>query len=278
MTQLPTPEQARIAEHRTYRPEFEGDACGVGLIAATDGQPSRRAVSVTIAGARRPARGVNGSRRRRAHARLAHERATAAIGRIALLLLGVGAAVPAWTTTVVARPPGIVPAPTAKAVDQATLALARQIVATVHTDQILDRMMIQFAPVFGTTIVNSLLANPLTSAEIRQIFDNGTGGRPKIEAIFDQEFMAAVRRSYPAIEESAALEYASRFSPDELRAILAFYGSGVGAKALAMMPEIQAAMSAKGRELGAVAGKEATQRGVERIQQEMTGTPKEPKS
>jgi glutamate synthase (NADPH/NADH) large chain len=31
-----------------YRPEFEGDACGVGLVAATDGTPSRRVVSAAI--------------------------------------------------------------------------------------------------------------------------------------------------------------------------------------------------------------------------------------
>ena len=41
-------ERLRIAEHGMYRPEFEGDACGVGLIAATDGQPSRRVVSAAI--------------------------------------------------------------------------------------------------------------------------------------------------------------------------------------------------------------------------------------
>ena len=46
--QFPTPEHARIARDGMYRPEYEGDACGVGLIAATDGQPSRRVVSAAI--------------------------------------------------------------------------------------------------------------------------------------------------------------------------------------------------------------------------------------
>ncbi|MES2986690.1 MAG: glutamate synthase large subunit [Pseudomonadota bacterium] len=31
-----------------YRPEFEGDACGVGMVAATDGKPSRRVVQSAI--------------------------------------------------------------------------------------------------------------------------------------------------------------------------------------------------------------------------------------
>src|SRR3546814_16634930 len=31
-----------------YRPEFESDACGVGLVAATDGKPNRRVVASAI--------------------------------------------------------------------------------------------------------------------------------------------------------------------------------------------------------------------------------------
>ncbi|BCA59309.1 glutamate synthase large subunit [Sphingomonas sp. HMP6] len=41
-------ERLRLAEHGMYRPEFEGDACGVGLVAATDGTPSRRVVQSAI--------------------------------------------------------------------------------------------------------------------------------------------------------------------------------------------------------------------------------------
>jgi glutamate synthase (NADPH) large chain len=41
-------ERLRLAEVGMYRPEFESDACGVGLIAATDGQASRRVVACAI--------------------------------------------------------------------------------------------------------------------------------------------------------------------------------------------------------------------------------------
>jgi glutamate synthase (NADPH) large chain len=41
-------ERDRLAREGMYRPEFEGDACGVGLVAATDGQPSRRVVQSAI--------------------------------------------------------------------------------------------------------------------------------------------------------------------------------------------------------------------------------------
>ncbi|PHR19494.1 MAG: glutamate synthase large subunit [Sphingopyxis sp.] len=46
--QYPTPEHERLAREGMYRPEFEGDACGVGLVAATDGKPSRRVVASAI--------------------------------------------------------------------------------------------------------------------------------------------------------------------------------------------------------------------------------------
>jgi glutamate synthase (NADPH) large chain len=41
-------ERQLLARDGMYRPEFEGDACGVGLIAATDGKASRRVVSAAI--------------------------------------------------------------------------------------------------------------------------------------------------------------------------------------------------------------------------------------
>ncbi len=43
-----TDQRAYLAEHGMYRPEFEGDACGVGMVAATDGRPSRRVVQSAV--------------------------------------------------------------------------------------------------------------------------------------------------------------------------------------------------------------------------------------
>ncbi|WP_439545811.1 glutamate synthase large subunit [Sandarakinorhabdus sp.] len=55
MTILPTTpftasaaERARIADVGMYRPDLESDACGVGLVAATDGKPQRRVVTAAI--------------------------------------------------------------------------------------------------------------------------------------------------------------------------------------------------------------------------------------
>ncbi|MFM6854577.1 MAG: glutamate synthase central domain-containing protein, partial [Sphingopyxis sp.] len=46
--QYPTPEHARLAELGMYRPDYEGDACGVGLVATTTGQPQRRVVAAAV--------------------------------------------------------------------------------------------------------------------------------------------------------------------------------------------------------------------------------------
>ncbi|WP_267349868.1 glutamate synthase large subunit [Sphingomonas carotinifaciens] len=43
-----TDQRTYLAEHGMYRPEFEGDACGVGLVAATDGRASRRVVQSAV--------------------------------------------------------------------------------------------------------------------------------------------------------------------------------------------------------------------------------------
>ncbi len=48
MTDPRTEQRQYLAEHGMYRPEYEGDACGVGLVAATDGKPSRRVVQSAI--------------------------------------------------------------------------------------------------------------------------------------------------------------------------------------------------------------------------------------
>ncbi len=48
MTTASPEERARVAEFGMYRPDLESDACGVGLIAATDGKASRRVVTAAI--------------------------------------------------------------------------------------------------------------------------------------------------------------------------------------------------------------------------------------
>src|SRR3546814_6936219 len=48
MTHHPTPGHARLAAGGMYRPDMEADACGVGMVAATDGKAARRVVEAAI--------------------------------------------------------------------------------------------------------------------------------------------------------------------------------------------------------------------------------------
>jgi len=48
MTNFLSPEHARLAAEGMYHPDLESDACGVGLVAATDGRASRRVVEAAI--------------------------------------------------------------------------------------------------------------------------------------------------------------------------------------------------------------------------------------
>src|SRR3978361_1897297 len=43
-----TDQRERLAREGMYRPDFEGDACGVGVVAAPDGTPSRRVVQAAV--------------------------------------------------------------------------------------------------------------------------------------------------------------------------------------------------------------------------------------
>ena len=45
---FPTPEHKRLYDEGMYRPDYEGDACGVGLVAAINGQPQRRVVAAAV--------------------------------------------------------------------------------------------------------------------------------------------------------------------------------------------------------------------------------------
>jgi hypothetical protein len=168
-----------------------------------------------------------------------------------------------------APPAATMPAPV---VDPAKMVLARQLITTLHSEQLIDHMMTELAPQVGKSIVGNMLTNPKSSAAIGTFISTHEGGRPRLEAILTEEFLKSVRQRYPALLDDVAREYANRFETDELRQVLAFYSSGVGAKALALMPLLQSTMSEKGRILGGLAGAEAVQKGLQRADKEMAET------
>ena len=180
--------------------------------------------------------------------------------RALLALLLAGAPVPALAQ---ATPP------VQPAADAATMAAAERLIAQMNVTATLDRVFVQLSPMFAQAVLGQLGSEPKTKAMIDTINAKAPENHDRMVAILSQEFMIAIKHQYPAYLKRVAAQYAAAFTADELNAIAGFYATGPGAKALRLLPELQAKMSADGRELGSVAGREAGARAFERITQEM---------
>ena len=191
-------------------------------------------------------------------------------GVIALLL---GLAVP--QTAVVSPPPSSRPIATIPA-DPARLDAARRLVETMQIDRSLDALFAKLAPNFAQSVIGVLATNAQTKGVIDHLVVAAPGNRDRMVAILSQEFLTSIKRQYPSFKTQMTGEYAAAFTLDELTAINAFYSSGPGAKALAIMPELQARMGAAGQSLGRTAGEEAGARAFQRIEQEMLPDQKKP--
>lgn len=130
----------------------------------------------------------------------------------------------AFATLVVAAP-RLAAQRTPVTIPPARLALARQVLVLARAD--------------------SAFISAVTAA-VEQQRSAGT----RLPAIFFDSLIAAIRRTGPEMIDSTAVEYATRFSDDDLRAFVAFYQSPAGAHLAAQQPVMQQDMAAVGRRLG----------------------------
>lgn len=185
---------------------------------------------------------------------------------IATLLLAVQAA-PA------AAPAPVSPAATGvSAADPARLAAAEKLIVLTKIESTLDTMFVQLAPGYANTVIGSMLSDPSSKAGMEQLLARDPGNKSRIVAILSQEFMAAIKRQYPAYLKRAAAVYAESFTLEDLNAINAFYSSGPGAKALTLLPQLQLKLGREGQDLGRAAGAEAAEKAFARIKAEMAPT------
>jgi hypothetical protein len=159
--------------------------------------------------------------------------------------------------------------PAAAQPDPARIAAAERLIALMKVEATLDAMFVQLSPGFAQAVLGSLLGDPKTRPVIDSLVARAPDNRDRMIAILSQEFMAAIKRQYPAYLKRVAVAYATAFTAEELDAINAFYSSGPGAKALAVLPQLQIRLSQDGRELGRIAGQEAGGRAFQRIEAEM---------
>lgn len=163
------------------------------------------------------------------------------------------------------------------AVDADRLASAKVLIGLMNLDGTLDRMYVQLAPVFAKSIVGALSGDTTTQPVLAAIRAK-PDGETKLESILAQEFMASMHAQYPAMKDAVAEEYAAAFTKGELDAIVAFYRSGPGAKALRLMPELQVKMALRGQALGRNAGEQAGRRAMERAASEILALNTHPKA
>ena len=139
---------------------------------------------------------------------------------------------------------------------QADLKTAQAVVGAMHVEPMLDRMFEQLMPLMTGSVLNAMRSATDTPASLRAKLATASG-RDQVSAIISDEFMKAFRVHYPQIAGAMVEEYRRTFTTGELQAVLAFYQSPAGAKLLATQPQIQAALSRAGGEIGRVAGQEA---------------------
>ncbi|HET9509695.1 MAG TPA: DUF2059 domain-containing protein [Sphingomonas sp.] len=160
-------------------------------------------------------------------------------------------------------PPPAPPAVTA--IEPARLEAAKRLVGAFNLEKTFDLMFVQLTPAFAQAVIGQMAMNPDTKDVIDTLITRDPGNRDRMVAVLSQEFLRSIQSRYPALLEKAAQEYAAAFTADEMTAIANFYASGPGAKALALVPQMQAKMSAHGEALGRQAGEEAGRRAFEKI-------------
>jgi hypothetical protein len=117
---------------------------------------------------------------------------------------------------------GMAPAAETKALpDPEALALSREILAATHANALGDQMLTQLVKAFSDGLNR---VNP--------------GKAHEVEDLLNQVFVPEFRKSIPDLMDQSAHIYALNFSVTELKQILEFYHSEIGAKMVDRMPEI----------------------------------------
>jgi hypothetical protein len=149
-------------------------------------------------------------------------------------------------------------------VRQATIESARKLIEVMHVDQTYDRVFKPMVGVLAAAVLPAMEKDGSVPEAVRTELATNEG-KARVGRVVGDEFMAAFRARYSLLKEAMAKEYAAAFTEDELQAIIAFYSSGVGAKALALAPEIAAKVQVQARAIGEEAGKDAYRHILDRL-------------
>lgn len=146
---------------------------------------------------------------------------------------------------------------------------AAQLVALMGVEAKLDEVFSTLVPMFGTQVVAQLESDKGTSGAVRNLIENGRGGRERLQKILAEEFLAELRKTYPAMIADFTSAYRNALSPSELDAAIGFLKSPAGQKFIAAEKQTQTSMKAIGERAGMSAGMAAVSNGFARAQREM---------
>ena len=183
--------------------------------------------------------------------------------RVLFALTVIGAmTAPHWAIAQTADAPS--PAGARPAVRQATIESARKLIEVMHVDQTYDRVFKPMVGVMAAAVLPAMEKDSNVPESVRDELATNEG-KVRVGRVVSDEFMAAFRARYALLKEATAKEYAAAFTEDELQTIIAFYSSGVGAKALALAPDIAAKVQVQARTIGEEAGKDAYRHILDRL-------------
>jgi len=153
------------------------------------------------------------------------------------------------------------------------LTAADKLVASLGMNQTIDRMLNKLVPLMAAAVMGQLDNNPATQPMMQQI-ESQPNGRDKLMQIFDEEMLKSMRARYPEMMDGVARQYAMAFSAQQLNELITFFGTGVGAKWVALSPQLQEQVGKAAGEIGKQAGVEAGRRMMERAASEILPTAK----
>lgn len=166
-----------------------------------------------------------------------------------------------------------VPSASTASVNEKTPALseAGKLVDVLDMERLLDDLFGNLQGLFAGNVIAALERDQTQASFLKNLFENGRGGREKFAALLGEEFRAAMRAKYPDMKQTAAAEYARLFTVQELQELVAFFSTGTGAKWRSLSPQVEKAMGQWGERAGMEAGGTALMNALKRADTEMLG-------
>lgn len=131
----------------------------------------------------------------------------------------------------------------AQEVDPKALEQSRRILELTNTQALGEQMLTMIMPQIMDLVA---AANPSKEAEVRQLMD--------------EYFEPSLREAIPELMDDCAQVYARHFTAEELAELAEFYGTPLGKKLIATLPQVMVDLNAVGQKWGFTAAQRAMEK------------------